>query len=654
MQKFRNFITASRSMIYMFWVLTITWTFVVAGLIAWSRIQHRQATRELVINEARAHFNKDQAFRFWGNAHGGVYVPIDEHTPPNPHLRQIPERDIETPAGLQLTLMNPAYMVRQMNEDYSDLYNVAGRITSLKPLRPENSPDDWERKALQAFELGVAEVMEFTEIEGEPYLRLMSPMITQEGCLKCHAHQGYQEGDVRGGVGVSVSMAAALIQEQRAATTETLSLGLIWLLGVGGIRVATHGFERRDEQRNRAEKALHKSHFHLEETLRKLRDTQEQIMQQERLAAVGQLAAGIAHDFNNILASIILYTEMSLLTGKPNPEIREWLEVIAEQADNGKELVQQILDFGRRALVRSRPLDMDSFLADVVKLLKRTLPESVQVELTSEPGEHAINADATRIQQVIVNLALNARDAMPNGGKLHISLSLIEGEAFNSIESDRIVEGKWIRVIVSDTGMGIAPDILPHIFEPFFTTKAPLGHGLGLAQAYGIVKQHEGHIEVQSEIGSGTTFKLYWPAIIATQADVKSKAQSGTARGEGQTILVVEDDETIRLALKEVLEMLGYQVLEASEGHRALEICEEKESDIALMLSDLVMPSMGGLEIARELEVRNMAIKVLILTGYLFDEELKKNAPQNVVDWVMKPLSLQKLGEVVALALVEE
>lgn len=176
------------------WTLVAAWTIVVALLMVWNAHEVRQVAQELAINEGRAHFEQDQAFRLWSTSHGGCYVPTDDRTPPNPYLAHISERDIETPSGKQLTLMNPAYALRQMNEDFEELFGVAGHITSLNPLRPENVADDWERAALEAFEEGETEVREFTEVGGEPQLRLMRPMLTIEGCLKCHAHQGYQVG----------------------------------------------------------------------------------------------------------------------------------------------------------------------------------------------------------------------------------------------------------------------------------------------------------------------------------------------------------------------------------------------------------------------------------------------------------------------------
>ena len=247
-----------------FWLLNVIWTIVVIGLLALDFLQIKQAQQEMAKTEARANFDKDQAFRFWSSKHGGVYVPINSRTPQNPFLSHIPERDITTESGKALTLMNPAYMLRQMLEEYEDLFGIRGHITSLKHYRPETAPDEWERSALTDFERGDKEVLEFTEIEGTPYLRLMRPMMAKKSCLKCHAKQGYQVGDVRGGVSVSVPMSLYVANQRKVFTAHALGLGLVWLLGIAGIGMATRGLRNRIRERDRAEAELQKANDRLE------------------------------------------------------------------------------------------------------------------------------------------------------------------------------------------------------------------------------------------------------------------------------------------------------------------------------------------------------------------------------------------------------
>jgi len=208
-------------------LFALVWTVLVVSLLLLSVYHERNLTQDIALREAHIHFNKDQAFRLWATTHGGVYVPIDERTPPSPYLSHISERDIETPSGLKLTLMNPAYMIRQLNEDYAEQYGVTGHITSLKLMRLENAPDEWERAALLAFEEGVDEVVEFTDINGDSYLRLMHPMLVVEGCLKCHGHQGYEVGDVRGGVAIAMPMEDLLTRERETLNNNFLALGML-------------------------------------------------------------------------------------------------------------------------------------------------------------------------------------------------------------------------------------------------------------------------------------------------------------------------------------------------------------------------------------------------------------------------------------------
>ncbi len=234
-------------------VATLLWTMVVLASVFWSVTSEISQTRDLAAREARTNFNKDLAFRLWGTHHGGVYVPVTERTPANPYLSHIPERDLVTPSGKTLTLMNPAYMVRQMTEDFDRLYGVKGHITSLKLLNPDNAPDDWERKALESFETGSQEVFDVSDIGGKPYMRLMRPMLVQEGCLKCHEDKGYKLGDVRGGIGVAVPLEEYYRLQRQELLSLAISHGGIWLCGLVGIAVAGRRAWRRLQDQVRDE-----------------------------------------------------------------------------------------------------------------------------------------------------------------------------------------------------------------------------------------------------------------------------------------------------------------------------------------------------------------------------------------------------------------
>jgi hypothetical protein len=247
-----------------FWYFTIAWTLIVIGFLLLGSMQIHSVQQEMIKKEAHANFNKDQALRFWSTTHGGVYVPVTDETPSNPYLENVKDKDITISGGKVLTLMNPAYMLRQTMENYESLYGVRGHITSLKYFRPETAPDEWEKSALHEFGKGKEEISEFTEIDGKPYFRYMAPMFVTKGCLKCHGHQGYKVGDVRGGVSVSVPMEPYLVNQYRQTITLAFSLGLLWLLGFGGLILAMRGLKRRTRERDKAEAELQKTYDELE------------------------------------------------------------------------------------------------------------------------------------------------------------------------------------------------------------------------------------------------------------------------------------------------------------------------------------------------------------------------------------------------------
>jgi two-component system cell cycle sensor histidine kinase/response regulator CckA len=379
---------------------------------------------------------------------------------------------------------------------------------------------------------------------------------------------------------------------------------------------------------------------------------QERYLQaQERLATVGQLAAGIAHDFNNIMAVISLYTQLVLRTPELPSKDEERLYTIQEQSERASNLIRQILDFSRQTIMDRKPLDLHPFLRELTLSVQQDVPENIRVRTEFQPGEYLINGDQARLQQAIKNLVRNACEAMPVGGDLVLRLGFLILLPDRPFPLPDLTAGHWIRLEISDTGSGIERKDLAHVFEPFFSTK-PLGQstGLGLAQVYGIVKQHDGFIDVESLAGQGTTFTIFLPTF--TPTDVRSLPKAGRlVVGGGETILVVEDDRPTRDALAEIITMLNYRVLTAANGEEALAIMDENPDEVELVVSDMVMPVMGGATLYTRMQEKQPNVKMIVVTGYPLERAGQELLDQGIVAYVQKPLRVEEIAEAVQTAL---
>ncbi len=385
------------------------------------------------------------------------------------------------------------------------------------------------------------------------------------------------------------------------------------------------------------------------------REFDQRVQRQERLAAVGQLAAGIAHDFNNIMATIVLYAQMTSRLPGLSDHVRARMDTINQQAHHATELIQQILDFSRRSALERQPLDLLPVFKEHVKLLERTLPENIRVELEYDHDVYTVNADPTRIQQVLTNLAVNARDAMPEGGTLRFTLARLCVITQSQLPLPEMSLGTWIKIAISDTGTGIPAKVMERLYEPFVTTKAPgKGTGLGLSQVHGIVMAHEGHIALKTRPGYGTTFTIYLPALQETMSEKVCETGTEVTMGHGETLLVVEDNPATRAALVESLENLNYQVIATPSAEAALDRLTHPHHEISLVLSDVVMPGMSGVALVHTMQERAMTPKVILLTGHPLErelEELMKEELSRLATWLLKPVTLEKLGQIIANAL---
>jgi PAS domain S-box-containing protein len=501
----------------------VAWSLLVAGSLLWNIYSIHQNHLEKGLIEARTLFELNLMYRKWATLHGGVYVPLTGTLKPNPYLT-VPDRDITTIDGKELTLINPAWMTRQVFELHgrqSDL-SIINHLTSLKYLNPVNKPDAWEEEGLLAFERGVSEVSERGLINGRPYMRLLKPFKVEESCLKCHGHQGYEVGDVRGGISIAIPMQPHLEAEARERRASSLTHLVLWIIGMGGIFVSTRKIqakERRISQSEETYRILFENNPHamwvydletlafltvneaavlhygyskeefLSMTIKDIRPPEDvpklmhniakvtqgideagvwrhrkkdgtiiyveitshtlefrgrraelvmatdiserkkledQLRHALKMEAVGRLAGGVAHDFNNILTAIIGYGSLSLMKTGPDDPMRHDLEEIIAASQRGATLTQSLLAFSRKQIINPVPVNLNAVIRRVGKLLVRVIGEDIRLEMKLAGDDLIVVADSGLMEQILMNLATNARDAMPEGGVLQIETERAE------------------------------------------------------------------------------------------------------------------------------------------------------------------------------------------------------------------------------------
>jgi PAS domain S-box-containing protein len=386
------------------------------------------------------------------------------------------------------------------------------------------------------------------------------------------------------------------------------------------------------------------------ESQRRLRETQEQLAASQKMEAIGQLSGGIAHDFNNLLMIVLGNLETSQRSARnsraPNPNLDRALANAMRGAQRAAALTSRLLAFSRRQPLDPKPLDVNRFLASSAEFVQRSLGETIDVEMVGAAGSWHIEADPNHLETTLLNLAINARDAMSNGGKLTIEATNIFADEDYCRQNPELSAGQYVVICVSDTGSGMPPDVLNHAFEPFFTTKE-LGHGtgLGLSQVYGFVKQSGGHVKIYSEVGHGTTVKIYLPRYTRQTVEGEEASSEGLGQSEqGETILVVEDEQDLRSYLLDALRGLGYQVLGAPHAQAALAILQQGARRIDLLLTDVVMPGMSGRELGRQAQEIRPDMRVLYMSGYSRNAVVHQGRLEDGLDLLQKPITQTQLA----------
>ncbi len=493
-------------------VLVCIWTVLVAILIIYQLFTLHKITLEMAVNEARANFKKDQAFRFWGAYHGGVYAPVTDKYPPNPNLAHIKERDIQTPSGKKLTLINPAYMMRQMNEMFAEVYGQAGHITSLKLLRPENAPDAWEKKALLSFEEGVKEVMEFVDIDELPYLRLMRPLFIQQGCLKCHWQEGYKIGDVRGGITVSLKMAPFFGRERRQSVIYLISYSIILALGIIGIISGAKRLKLRIRERDEAYEELKEYQIHLEELVKKrtveLEEANKElylhVKEVERVnKELRNFSHIVSHDLKSPMTSIMGMAELLSLKYSDNIDDtgKNMLNRIVYNTQLMNDLINGLLELSRigRLDDAKEELSLNDQIQRILQENHHRI-EKIGAKISVAKNLPVVYYPKVMLYQLFSNLIGNALKFSREGIPPEIKVGCEEAES------------EYI-IFVSDNGIGIREQDFDKIFDMFsrLDKSKVEGSGIGLAIVKKIVFENEGRIWVKSKEGEGATFHVTIP-----------------------------------------------------------------------------------------------------------------------------------------------
>ncbi len=694
------------------WGIALVWTVVIGGLAAWNYVQLRENVMEAAVIQARASFEKDVLYRRWNSEHGGVYVPVTDITLPNPYL-DVPVRDFILPSGDLYTMINPAYMTRQIHELGEETANIYGHITSLNPIRPENAADPWETTALQAFEEGETEVSSLEIFKGEEYLRFMRPLFTEQSCLICHAKQGYQVGDTRGGISVSVAMkpfyAIALKQTQGLISIHIF----IWLCGLVSVILWVRRLNNSTKERELIQQELHKSNEELErrvkertselasannelekhyenleelvsdrtndleksrkaalsimqdvdslrqqaeEALAKLEISENELRKSKEIAEAASQAksnflANMSHEIRTPMNAILGFSRLLRRDPSLSTEQKEKLNTILNSGEHLLDLINDVLNMSKieagRITITPSTFDLHALLNNLnsmfgLRMASKGLHFSF---LLDENVPKYVIADENKIRQIFINLLENALKFTQVGG---VSFQVMVGHMFQ----EKIV----LIAEVEDTGRGIAEKEKDIIFEIFEQAprgqKVSEGTGLGLAICKHYLELMGGDIQVTSQVGKGSNFRVKLPMLKGKVDDIKEDItlrhviclSDGTPQYK---ILIADDSKTDRALMTEILTRVGYETRSVKDGKEAIKVFKDWNPDLIMM--DMRMPGMDGREATKKIKSMKKGSKtpIIAVTASVFEENLDEILSVGVDHIIRKPYEANQLLETI-------